>query len=205
MATECPIGFDVESLRRKVRATYEGVAAAPDGEFHFHRGIDYACGLLRYERSALESLPAASTARFAGVANPHRIGPIAPGETVLDIGSGAGADLLLAARRVGPGGRAIGVDMTPAMRDLARSSAHEAGVADVVEIRDGLVEELPADDGSIDVVISNGVLNLAPDKERAFAEIARVLAPGGRLYLGDVVIQTELRQDTRDDIDLWAA
>lgn len=205
MATYCPVNLDIDRLRRAVRETYERVVETPDGEFHFHRGIDYACHMLRYDRSELESLPAMSTARFAGVANPHRIGPIETGATVLDIGSGAGTDLLLAARRVGPGGRAIGVDMTPSMREFARRSALEAGLGDVVKLRAGLAEELPAEDGSIDVVISNGVLNLTADKERAFGEIARVLKPGGRLHLGDVVIQTELNEDTREDIDLWAA
>jgi SAM-dependent methyltransferase len=205
MAIHCPIDFDVEGLRRAVQATYEQVVEAPDGDFHFHRGIEYACDLLRYERAELESLPVVSTERFAGVANPHRIGTIDRGETVLDIGSGSGADLLLAARRVAPEGRAIGIDMTPAMRELARHSAIEAGLGDVVELREGLAEELPVEDGSVDVVISNGVLNLTTDKERAFGEIARVLRPGGRLHLADVVIKTELREDTRDDIDLWAA
>jgi len=205
MSTTCPIGFDVEILRREVEAEYGRVVAEPDGDFHFNRGEDFAVELLRYRRADLESLPAESTRRFAGVANPHRIGVLRPGETVLDIGSGAGTDLLLAARRVGPGGQAIGVDMTEAMREVAAAAAREAGVDSFVEVRPGTAEELPVADESVDVVISNGVLNLVPDKERAFAEIYRVLRPGGRLHLGDTQIARLLSLDARNSIDLWAA
>lgn len=205
MATKCPLGFDAGRLRRQVSATYDRVANEPDGPFHFHRGPDYACDSLRYVRQELESLPEECTARFAGVGNPHRIGPIASDETVLDIGCGAGMDLLLAARRLGPGGRAVGVDMTPAMCEQAIAAAVKAGLWRVVEVRHGLAEELPVADESVDVVISNGVLNLSADKERAFREICRVLRPGGRLYLADVVVQRELSLAARADVDLWAA
>jgi ubiquinone/menaquinone biosynthesis C-methylase UbiE len=150
-------------------------------------------------------LPALSTARFAGVGNPLRIGPIYPGETILDHACGGGMDLLLAARRVGPGGRAIGVDMTPAMREVAVRAAAEAGMSRVVTVLAGYLEELPVEDESVDVVISNGVVNLAPDKEQVFAEIRRVLRPGGRLYLADVVVQRELKEEVRNSPDLWAA
>ena len=122
MAFACPVGFDVERLRSQVRATYDRVARDPGGEFHFHRGLRYAVDFLRYDEAELEFLPPSCTARFAGVGNPLRIGPIRSGETVLDHACGGGMDLLLAARRTGPGGRAIGVDMTPAMRDAARSN-----------------------------------------------------------------------------------
>lgn len=205
MSVSCPIRIDVESLHREVRAEYERVAAEPEGDFHFHRGVDFAVELLRYERGELESLPREATSRFAGVANPHRIGTLRPGETVLDIGSGAGTDLLLAARRVGPGGRAIGVDMTGAMREIATESARRAGMDRFVEVVEGTAEELPVADESVDVVISNGVLNLVPDKERAFAEIYRVLRPGGRLHLGDTQIARLLSVDARNNIELWAA
>lgn len=205
MATKCPDGFDVEKLKELVRAEYDRVARDPDGNFHFHRGPEYAANMLRYDPAELASIPEESTASFAGVGNPHRIGPLYPGETVLDIGCGAGTDLLLAARRCGPEGKLIGVDMTPSMLELAKRSAVKAGLWENVEIRRGTAEGLPVESESVDVVISNGVLNLSPDKISAFREIYRVLKPGGRLHLADVVVQRELSLAARSDIDLWAA
>ncbi len=205
MAATCPIGFDVEELRAQVRATYDQVAREPNGEFHFHRGPDYATEYLLYDRAELASLPDECAARFAGVGNPHRIGSIERGETVLDHACGAGVDLLLAAQKVGPEGRAIGVDMTPAMRECATEFARQAGLADIVEVREGVFEDLPVEDESVDVVISNGVVNLAPDKNRVFQEIYRVLKSGGRLFLADVVVQRELTLEARSNPDLWAA
>jgi arsenite methyltransferase len=200
MAATCPIGFDVAGLRAQVLATYDRVARNPSGDFHFHRGPRYAADYLKYDAEELALLPDASTARFAGVGNPLRIGPIQPGETVLDHACGAGMDLLLAARRVGSGG-----DMTPAMREVAMRAADEAGLGTIVTIRAGFFEQLPVDDESVDIVISNGVVNLAPDKSQVFAEIHRVLRPGGRLYLADVVVQRELKYEVRNSPDLWAA
>jgi ubiquinone/menaquinone biosynthesis C-methylase UbiE len=187
-----------------VREEYDRLAREPDGKFHFNCGPRYACSMLGYEAQELAALPGEATASFAGVGNPHRIGPIQTGEIVLDVGCGAGMDLLLAAKRTGPMGRAIGVDMTPAMIERATCAALKAGLWEVVEIRRGIAEELPVESASTDVVISNGVLNLCPDKLAAFGEIYRVLKPGGRLYLADVVVQRELSVTVRSEIDLWA-
>ena len=205
MALQSPVGFDTEHLVREVLSTYDAVANDPGGAFHFHRGAAYAAELLGYDADELAAIPAVSTDRFAGVGNPLAIAPLRPGMVVLDHACGAGMDLLLAARRIGPSGRAIGVDMTPAMRASARRAAHQAGLADRVEILDGLMEDLPLPDASVDVVLSNGVVNLAPDKPRVFAEIARVLKPGGRLMLADVCVARELTLQARSQPDLWAA
>jgi SAM-dependent methyltransferase len=205
MAATCPIDFDIAHLRSSVRSVYTRVALDPAGDFHFHRGAAYAISLLGYDARELQAVPARAKERFAGVGNPLAIGPIAPGDTVLDHACGAGMDLLLAARRTGPTGKAIGVDATPAMREVASAAVHEAGLDDRVEIRAGLFEQLPVDDASVDVVLSNGVLNLAPDKRQVLREIVRVLRPGGRLYLADVVVQRELSVTARRDPELWAA
>lgn len=205
MAATCPISFDVDLLRARVHDTYTRVALAPDGDFHFHRGAAYAAELLGYDAAELAALPAEATAAFAGVGRPFAAGEPRPGEVVLDHACGAGMDLLLAARRVGPTGRAIGVDLTPAMVTRARTAAARAGLADRVTVTVGTYEALPVPDASVDVVLSNGVLNLAPDKRAVLREIVRVLRPGGRLCLADVVVQRELSLDARQDPELWAA
>ena len=202
MAIACPVDLDTQALRSEVSKVYSRVANDPNGDFHFHRGPAYAAQVLGYDPLELAALPAECTASFAGIANPHAIAPILPGETVLDIGCGAGTDLLLAARKVGPSGRAIGVDMTEAMRDRARASAAAAGLTNV-EVHRADATALPLPDVSVDVVISNGVLNLVPEKEKAFIEIRRVLRPGGRLQLADIVLDAELGEGVRRNIDLW--
>jgi arsenite methyltransferase len=205
MATTAPHRFDANYLRTQVIATYDRVAREPGAHYHFHRGPDYAADFLGYDRAELAALPRLATERFAGVGNPLAIGPVAPGARVLDHACGAGMDLLLAARRVGPKGRAVGVDMTPAMVESAREAARQAGLSDRVEVHRGFYEELPVADGSVDLVISNGVINLAPDKAAVLDEIYRVLKPGGELYLADVVVQRELTLEARANPELWAA
>lgn len=203
-ALSCPVDLDTRRLRSSVLEMYQRVARDPGGEFHFHRGPEYAASALGYDPAELLALPASSTRAFAGVGNPHAIAPLRPGETVLDVGCGSGTDLLLAARHVAPGGRAIGVDMTAEMIATTRAAASEAGLAHV-EVRSGELHELPVEDASVDVVISNGVLNLAHDKRRAFAEIARVLRPGGRLQLADIAARSPLAESIRGNYELWAA
>jgi arsenite methyltransferase len=197
-------GFDTRKLREEVSAIYSRVATSPDDDYPFHLGPAYAADMLGYDAGELARLPTASTAAFTGVGNPIAIGEIPEGATVVDVGCGAGMDLLLAAGRVGPTGMAIGIDRTLAMLEKSRESARAMGF-DHVELRPGDAEALPVGDGAADVVLSNGVLNLTTDKIKAFSEIHRVLKPGGRLMLADIVVARELPEDRRGDIDLWAA
>jgi arsenite methyltransferase len=204
MALSHPLGFDIDQLRATVRTLYRSLALDPASNVHFHCGPEYAVERLGYDPEELALLPAEATASFAGVGNPFRMGAIGPAETVLDVGCGTGTDLLIAARRVGPGGRAIGVDMTAEMRNRARSNARQMGMRGRVDVRPGLAEDLPVSDASIDVVISNGVINLTTDKVRALAEIRRVLKPGGRLHLADIALDVDLSEKERLDPALWA-
>lgn len=202
MAIACPVGFDVGRLKQEVRQTYASVARDPSGNFHFHRGPEYAARLLGYDLAELKSLPQIAAAPFAGVGNPFLMDSLPPGGTVVDIGSGAGMDCLLAGRRVGPDGTVVGVDMTDEMLERARAGAEEAGL-DHVRFEKADINRLPIDSGSVDVVISNGVFNLAPDKTALFAELHRVVKAGGRLQFADITVGVELSEDARNDIDLW--
>ncbi len=180
-------GLDLGRLRQAIQEEYAAVAQDPGRGYHFHTGRPLV-SLLGYHDDWLEGLPEGSIASFAGTGNPFRIGQLRPGERVVDIGSGAGLDSLIAAQMVGPDGQVIGVDMIRAMLETARKSASEAG-AGHVEFREGLAESLPVPDGWADVVISNGVLNLLPDKLAALQEMARVLKSGGRLQIGDILVR----------------
>ena len=202
MAVTCPIDLDTLRLRQEIQSIYARVATDPSGAFHFHRGPQYAALLLGYDANALAAIPASSTESFAGVANPHHIARVRSGATVVDIGCGAGMDLLLAATAVGPAGRAIGVDMTEAMAERTRAGARALGF-DHVEVRLGDAMALPIESNTVDYVMSNGVLNLTPDKRVAFGEVFRVLTPGGEFLYGDIVLDLELDEASRSDIDLW--
>jgi arsenite methyltransferase len=197
--TDIPI--DVHVLRGEIRKTYTDVSSDQQREFIFPTGRAWAQEL-GYPEPELSRVPKSSVESFAGVANHWTLGRIEPGEVVLDLGCGAGTDLLIAAQMTGPDGRAIGVDMTPAMLAQARTSAVRMGIANV-ELHESLIEALPLGDASVDVVISNGVIDLVPDKETVFDEIDRVLRPGGRLQVADVVIHHEVSEDARKRIDLW--
>ena len=199
--TRVEAAIDVGVLRREIQRTYTEVSAEPDRDFIFPTGRAWAEDL-GYPGDELARVPDASVESFAGVANPFSLGRLEPGQAVLDLGCGAGTDLLIAAQMVGPGGRAIGVDMTPTMLARARESAQSMGLHNV-ELHESLIESLPLDDASVDAVISNGVIDLVPDKQAVFSEIDRVLRPGGRLQIADVVIHMEVSEDARARIDLW--
>lgn len=202
MAQYCDLTFDRERLKEEIRSTYGRVAEDPGGDFHFHRGPDYAASLLGYARAELEQLPAFVSAPFAGVGNPLKVRDLPAAATVVDLGSGSGMDCLLAGRRVGPQGTVIGFDMTDAMLDTARRGAAAAAMPHV-RFEKAEIAELPIADGSVDVAISNGVLNLSPDKPKVVAELHRVLRRGGCLQIADIVIDAELSESARNDIELW--
>lgn len=193
--------IDVDRLRAEVKVKYGEVATNPGNGFHFHVGRALA-QMLDYPMDVVDALPPQVVESFAGVNNPFTMGAPRPGESVLDIGSGAGFDALLAAQMVGPDGRVIGVDMTSEMRAKAAANAALMGLNNV-EFRDGLAERLPLADASVDVVISNGVINLCPDKLAVYHEVARVLKPGGRVQIADVVVQKPVPADAVADIGLW--
>lgn len=180
--------LDADVLRQVIREGYAEVAANPKKGFHFHTGRPLA-HMLEYPDEWLIGIPESAIESFAGTGNPFRLGEIYPGQRIVDVGCGAGLDSLIAAKKVGPAGRVIGVDMTPSMLDKAHQAAEEAGLTNVVEFREGYAEALPVPDGWADVVISNGVLSLIPDKYTALEEMSRVLKPGSRLQVGDILVQ----------------
>jgi SAM-dependent methyltransferase len=194
------VELDVELLKNEIKKTYASVSADPDKDFIFPTGrawaedLDYPPELANVPERAVES--------FAGVANPFSLGRLEPGERVLDLGSGAGTDSLVAAQMVGVRGYVTGIDMTPEMLTKARTAAAELPAGNV-EFVEGEAERLPFADESFDVVISNGVIDLIPDKNAVFSELHRVLVPGGRIQIADVTIQNPVSAEGRRNIDLW--
>jgi SAM-dependent methyltransferase len=202
MAFACPMNFDKDKLESEVRLTYTQVAGDPGGDYHFHRGAEYAATHLGYDLAALKALPLAATEVFCGIGNPFKMGALEIGATVIDIGSGGGMDCLLAAKQVGTNGTVIGIDMTDAMLERSRAAARAAGLPNV-RFEKADMTRLPLADDSVDVVISNGVINLAADKEAVFADLFRVVKSGGRLQIADMVIKSDLSEEARNNIDLW--
>jgi arsenite methyltransferase len=198
MATE--VDIDVSLLKSEIKKTYASVSSEPEKEYIFPNGRLWAEDLGYPEE--LANVPDTAARSFAGVANPFSLGRLKAGERVLDLGSGAGTDSLVAAQMVGPGGSVTGIDMTPEMLAKARGAAAEMGATNV-EFVEAEAERLPFPDGSFDVVISNGVIDLVPDKDAVFSELFRVLAPGGRMQLADVTIQRPVSEEGRRNIDLW--
>jgi SAM-dependent methyltransferase len=195
-------GVDREVLRARIADKYRDVAVNPELGFHFHTGAPLA-RMLGYPDAVVAALPGGTVASFAGTGNPFLFGDLLPGETVVDIGCGAGFDTLTAAGQVGPAGHVLAVDMTAEMRAKTAAGASAMGLQNV-EVLDGFAESLPVADGVADAVISNGVINLCPDKQAVFREMYRVLKPGGRIQVGDIVVHKEVPQDAKDDIELWS-
>jgi arsenite methyltransferase len=192
---------DPAALREEVKAKYRAVAVDPYGSYHFHTGRPLA-RRLGYDEATVAALPDSAVEAFAGVGNPFSLGTLKPGERVADLGSGGGFDCFIAARQVGPEGHVVGVDMTEEMLGRSRAAATAMGVRNV-EFRQGVIEDLPIENGSVDVVISNGVINLCADKRRVFAEVMRVLRSGGRLQFADIANGKEIPAGALRNIDLW--
>jgi SAM-dependent methyltransferase len=189
-------------LKDEIIRMYQEVADQPEGTFHFYHGRE-AAELFGYEAEWLDRAPAGAVASFAGVGNPHERSRLQPGETVLDLGSGAGLDAIVASWQVGPGGRVIGVDLNPSM--CAKAQAHVAMTGMQMECREGSMENIPLPDASVDVALSNGVINLSFRKRRVVQELFRVLRPGGRLSITDIVSAKQLSQSIVNDPKLWAS
>jgi arsenite methyltransferase len=194
---------DTQELEAKVKDMYRHVATEPHGDYHFELGRPLA-ERLGYPVEVLDRIPAGAIESFAGVGHFFDLAELRAGESVIDLGSGSGMDVFFAAHRVGPGGRVVGIDFSAEQLAKARDLTAEAGF-DQVELREGRVESLPAEDEGFDCVISNGVINLSPEKDRVFAEVARVLRPGGRLAIADIVSDQELKESIVCDADLWAS
>ena len=190
---------DRADLREAIQEEYDAVACEPERGFHFHTGRPLA-EILGYRAEWLDGLAEGPIESFAGTGNPFSLGALAPGERIVDVGCGAGIDSLIAAKMVGPDGLVIGIDMTQSMLEKAQAGAK--GLSNV-EFRIGFGEELPVPDGWADVVISNGVVNLMPDKHEALTEMARVLKPGGRIQIGDILVDRPVPENAKEKIELW--
>ena len=201
MTSETPV--DPAALREEVKSKYREVATNPHGKFHFHTGRRLA-QWLEYDTSVVDAMPDSAVESFAGVPNPFSLRPLERGERVVDAGSGAGFDCFIAAHQVGPGGRVVGIDMLSDMLARSRAAAGQMGLGNV-EFREGLIEDMPVEDGWADVVMSNGVINLCADKRRAFQEIWRVLRPGGWLQFADIANGKPVPESALRNIDLWTA
>ena len=201
MKAELPV--DPAILREEVKSKYREVATNPHGEYHFHTGRPLA-KRLTYDSALVDSMPDSAVESFAGVANPFSLRPLQPGERVVDAGSGAGFDCFIAAKQVGPTGRVVGIDMLAEMRTRAGAAAEEMRLRNV-EFREGILEQMPVEDGWADVVISNGVINLCADKKQVFKEIWRVLRPGGHLQFADIANGKPVPESAIKNIDLWTA
>jgi len=199
---ETPV--DAVELREEVKGKYREVAVDPGGDYHFHTGRPLA-RRLGYSDEVVDPMPDAAAEAFAGVGNPFSLRTLEAGERVVDIGSGGGFDCFIAAQQVGSQGRVVGIDMTKEMLDKSRATAEAMGLGDRVEFRDGLIEQMPVEDGWSDVVISNGVINLCPDKRQVFAEIDRVLKPGGVLQFADIANGAPVPEAAVANVDLWTA
>jgi len=201
MATPQSINISVEELLDAIKREYSNVAIHPEKEYHFHTGRA-ALDRIGYDQVLYAFVPEENITSFAGTGNPFSLGPINDGDVVVDVGSGSGFDALIASQMVGPEGRVVGIDMTHEMLSKARSGAKNMG-ANNIEFREGYADQLPLPANFADVLISNGVLNLSPDKEKTLRDWARVLKPGGRLYIGDILVSERIPQEALDDISLW--
>jgi SAM-dependent methyltransferase len=195
------VDVDTDILRCAIKNEYKEVAENPGKGFHFHTGRRLT-KIVGYKDEWLKGVSDLAIASFAGTGNPFAMGELAAGERVVDVGSGGGIDSLIAGQMVGPTGKVLGIDMTPEMLENARAAAAESGI-DNVEFREAYIEELPVPDGWADVVISNGVLNLTPDKQKALGEMFRVLRSGGRLQIADIQVDREVPKGAKTKIDLW--
>lgn len=200
-AVTVPEGLDQDFLREEIKREYKVVAAEPDKGFHFHTGRKLA-GIVNYKDDWLAHVPEDVLASFAGTGNPFAMGEMPTGGHVVDLGCGAGIDSFIAAAQVGPEGSVVGLDMTEEMLDKAKAAQQQVGLPQL-QFKLVYLEDMPVEDGWADVVISNGVINLCPDKAGVFRDILRILKPGGRMQIGDIMVHKPVPESAKQNIDLW--